>query len=117
MCRKYYECKNGVVGAISLCETQFKYDIVRQMCWYKEEVNSRCYGPAIGESYYETNDENSQEETMSYGCLDNYTGWAGEYNFQNKDAFDYYGCNSLNRAVIILLLQKKVHRNCTQYYW
>ena len=60
------------------------------MCWYKEEVNSRCYGPAIGESFYESNDQGSQEEITSYECLDNYTGWAGEYNLQEEDAFHDY---------------------------
>jgi hypothetical protein len=94
-CKLYYECNSGVAGSINTCGDEFRYDIVRQMCWYKDEVNSKCYGPPIGESPHESNspqseknDEENEINGILYKCKEGYTGWAS-----HNACKQYYWCN------------------------
>jgi hypothetical protein len=94
-CKLYYECKNGIAGSVSTCEDEFRYDIVRQMCWYRDEVNDHCYGPPLGESPYESsnpqNEQNDKEDEINgilYKCRAGYTGWAS-----HNACKQYYWCN------------------------
>lgn len=101
-CKMYYYCNNGEVGDVNTCRDDFKYDIVRQMCWYKEDVNQHCYGPPIGQSVHESTGNSDQSQNneagdrkesnttlTSYDCLDGYTGWAVRHGCK-----DYYWCTN-----------------------
>eukprot|EP00804_Cyclotella_cryptica_P024481 CCRYP_017569-RA/>CCRYP_017569-RA protein AED:0.02 eAED:0.02 QI:244/1/1/1/1/1/2/6/1001 len=86
-CKLYYECNNGTLGAVNTCTEGLKYDILRQMCWYEDEVDANCYGPPISpeissvsepQSKYNTSigDNETLNNELVFVCLEAYTGWA-----------------------------------------
>ncbi|KAL7519514.1 hypothetical protein ACHAWX_004266 [Stephanocyclus meneghinianus] len=96
-CKLYYECNNGTLGAINTCTDGLKYDVIRQMCWYEDEVDPNCYGPPISPETASVSEHQSTFNTsigesdalsneVVHECPDTYTGWA-------------------------------VHDGCKQYYW
>ena len=91
-CKIYYQCKYGeIIGDAQTCKDDLKWDIVRQMCWYGDEVNDFCYGPPMNadvpaptpypsfqpEIHSTTSDESMAmfSEGGIYTCTKSYTGW------------------------------------------
>lgn len=77
-CKVYYDCKNGEVGTTGTCRDKLKYDIVRQMCWYEDDVNEWCYGPPSGQSHHEQSELTFESDTsnQTFTCFDGQTGWS-----------------------------------------
>jgi hypothetical protein len=124
----YYECKNGVVGAVDTCGDEFKYDIIRQMCWYSEEVNEHCYGPPLDGStpddVEQIQDSTTQaseianNETIIYECLDGYTGWASIVSLIVLDSKSLFveERNSQQQSHVHSFV-RHIQLGCKQYYW
>ena len=75
-CKEYFECDNGEMGVVHMCNEGLKFDKVRNQCQDEMSVNSMCYGPA---------------HTMSLSdglCSDGYSGWESRNGCR-----EYYWCD------------------------
>lgn len=75
-CKEYFECDNGEMGVVHMCDEGMKFDKVRNNCHDEVNVNSMCYGPA---------------HTMSLSdglCSDGYSGWESRNGCR-----EYYWCD------------------------
>jgi hypothetical protein len=75
-CKEYFECDNGEMGVVHMCDEGMKFDKVRNQCHDEVNVNSMCYGPA-------------HTMTLSDGlCSDGYSGWESRNGCR-----EYYWCD------------------------
>ena len=75
-CKEYFECDNGEMGVVHMCNEGLKFDKVRNQCQDEMSVNSMCYGPA---------------HTMSLSdglCSDGCSGWESRNGCR-----EYYWCD------------------------